>query len=528
MHRPPRAPKVVSAVEATDTKRMRRTAQAQAQTYGDTGPGSRENATSTPRVPLTLLLLPIYIVITAALLGHSGWNSDTGLYYFSGRSVLDGAGAPHALGPDTFTPGLPWVSQEWLFGMLIAATGIDTPAFVLVKLVFASAVCVALGMYAWDLERRGVGRTTIVLAVALIASAMPIALRIYVLTYPLALGFAFAIRRRDAGRFIALAIGLLWVNLHASFPLMFLICGAEFAGALRERDWGRIRFLATLSVAILAIAAFANPFGLGLLAYAARGITSGSLHAQNIDEWQPLNLFNEYPHGVDGVLVFCIVAMVCARFIVRARTADQILFLVTLALALHAQRHTPYFYLLGTPIVLVEVQRRLAAFRAFVQVDRFLTIGRPGIAALACIAAAAVALGPAIAVRANDARHDRLIVEAQPLIAALPKMTHVDHPRLVCSELRQCAQAMWLGGAGIPHMLDSRTDPFPPNEWSDFMRLRMGRPGWQAVLKRWDVTDVLVSDEVPLFKNMRSLPDYRMLEESPDGGVVMFERQKGR
>jgi hypothetical protein len=56
----------------------------------------------------------------------------------------------------------------------------------------------------------------------------------------------------------------------------------------------------------------------------------------------------------------------------------------------------------------------------------------------------------------------------------------------------------------------------------------MGRPGWQAVLKRWDVTDVLVSDEVPLFKNMRSLPDYRMLEESPDGGVVMFERQKGR
>jgi hypothetical protein len=118
-----------------------------------------------------------------------------------------------------------------------------------------------------------------------------------------------------------------------------------------------------------------------------------------------LNLFNEYPHGVDGVLVFCIVAMVCARFIVRARTADQILFLVTLALALHAQRHTPYFYLLGTPIVLVEVQRRLAAFRAFVQVDRFLTIGRPGIAALACIAAAAVALGPAYrSTTENDAR----------------------------------------------------------------------------------------------------------------------------
>lgn len=481
-----------------------------------------------PRVPRDLLLLPIYVVITAALLGHSGWNSDTGLYYFSGRSVLDGAGAPRTLGADTFTPGLPWVSQEWLFGMLIAATGIETPAFVLVKLVFAVAACAALGMYAWDLERRGVGRTTIVLAVALIASAMPISLRIYVLTYPLAVGFAFAIRRRDAGRFIALGIALLWVNLHASFPLMFVICAAEIAEALRERDFGRVRVLAAIGLIIAAIAAFANPFGLGLLAYAARGLTSGSLHAQNIDEWQPLNLFNEYPHGVDGVLIFCLTAIVCVRFIVRARTADQILFVVTLAMALHAQRHTPYFYLLGTPIVLVELQRRLAASRALPNIDRFLTVGRPGIAALACVALVTVALSPTIAVRANDARHDRLIVEAQPLLTALPKITHIDHPRLVCSELRQCAQAMWLGGAGIPHMLDSRTDPFPPNEWSDFMRLRMGRPGWQEVLKRWNVTDVLVSDEVPLFKNMRSLPDYRPLERSPDGGVVVYERRVQR
>jgi hypothetical protein len=481
-----------------------------------------------PRIPRDLLLFPIYVAITAALLGHSGWNSDTGLYYFSGRSVLDGAGAPHALGSDTFTPGLPWVSQEWLFGMLIAMTGIETPAFVLVKLIFAIAVCAALSMYAWDLERRGVGRTLIVLAVALIASAMPIALRIYVLTYPLALGFAFAIRRRDAGRIIALPIALLWVNLHASCPLMFIICGAEIAGAIRERDYGHIRVLTGLGVAIAAIAAFANPFGLGLLAYAARGITSGSLHAQNIDEWLPLNLFDEYPHGVDGVLFFCVAAIFCGQFLVRARTAEQILFIVTLGLAFHAGRHTPYFYLLGTPILIVEMQRRLTTSQALPQIDRFLTAGRAGALTMAAFALLSLAIGPAIAVQANDARHDRLIVEAQPLVVALPKVTHLAHPRLVCSELRQCAQAMWLGGAGIPHMLDSRTDPFPSDEWSDFMRLRMGRAGWRAVLKRWNITDVLASDEVPLFKNLRSLPDYRVLEHSPDGGVVLYERRTSR
>jgi hypothetical protein len=481
-----------------------------------------------PRISLSLLLLPIYAIVTAALLGHSGWNSDTGVYYFSGHAVLSGAGVPRTLGHDTLTPGLPWVSQEWLFGMLVAMTGIDTPAFVFVKLLFALAACAALGMYAWDLERRGVGRTTIVSAVALIASAMPIALRIYVLTYPLALGFAFALRRRDAGRFIAPAIALLWVNLHASFPLMFVICAAEIAGAVREREAERMRALAILTIVIAAVAAFANPFGPGLIAYAARGLTPTLLRVEHIDEWQPLDLFHEYPHGIDGVLVFVIAAIVGVPLLVRTRLADQILLVITFALALHAQRHTPYFYLLGTPIVLVALQRRLAAWRMRERFDRFLTSGRPGTTACACAAALALALGPTVAVHANDATHDRLIVEAQPLVAALPHLTRISHPRLVCSELRQCAQAMWLGDLGIPHMLDSRTDPFPPSEWADFIRLRSGVHGWRDVLTRWNLTDVLVSDEVPLFANMRSLSSYRAIEQSPDGRVVMFERRTNR
>jgi hypothetical protein len=407
--------------------------------------------------------------------------------------------------------------------MLVALTGIETPAFVIVKLIFALAACAALGMYARDLETRGVGRTAIVLAVALIASAMPIALRIYVLTYPLAIGFALALRCRDARRYLALPIALLWVNLHASFPLMFVICAAEFAGAVRERDRAHARALAAIAVAVVAIAAFANPFGLGLLAYAARGLAPTMLRVQHIDEWQPLDLFHEYPHGVDGVLIFCLAAIVAAPFMLRGRLADLILFAVTLALAFHAQRHTAYFYLLGTPPVLIALQRRLATFAGIARVDRFLETGRPGAAVAACLAVLVVALAPAIAVRANDASHDRLIVEAQPLIAALPRTTTIAHPRLVCSELRQCAQAMWLGDDGIPHMLDSRTDPFPANEWDDFMRLRMGEPGWQAVLERWNLTDVLVSDEVPLFENMRSLRTYRAIETTADGRVVLFE-----
>jgi hypothetical protein len=409
--------------------------------------------------------------------------------------------------------------------MLVALTGIETPAFVLVKLVFALAACAALSMYAWDLQRRSVGRTTIVLAVALIACAMPIALRVYVLTYPLALGFAFAVRRRDAGRFIALGIALLWVNLHASFPLMFVICAAEIASELRDRDFARVRTLAVLGAASAAIAALANPFGFGLLAYAARGAAPAALHVQNIDEWQPLNLFNEYPNGIDGVLIFCLLAIVCAPLIVRARLAEQILLVVTFALALHAQRHTPYFYLLGTPIVLVALQGRLAASQAWLRIDRFLAFGRAGIVAAAGAAVLAAMLGPAVAVRAGAGTHDRLIVESVPLMAALPHVTKISHPRIVCSELRQCAQAMWLGGTGIPHMLDSRTDPFPANEWSDFMRLRTGRPGWQDVLTRWNLTDVLVSNEVPLFANMTSLKTYRVIERSPDGRVAVFERR---
>ena len=82
---------------------------------------------------------------------------------------------------------------------------------------------------------------------------------------------------------------------------------------------------------------------------------------------------------------------------------------------------------------------------------------------------------------------------------------------------------MWLRG-GIPHMLDSRSDPFPPQEWDDFMGLRSGKRGWEDILKKWNLTDVLCSDEVPLCANMRKLQTYHVLTSSPDGHVVIFER----
>ena len=119
------------------------------------------------RFGINLLLLPVYCVITIVLLGHSGYNADSGVYFKSGLPLLGGHGPSRYLGNDTLTPGLPWISQEWLIGILVAYTGIDTPNFTFVKLLFALAACGALGIYACDLERRGVGRSLIVLSVFL-------------------------------------------------------------------------------------------------------------------------------------------------------------------------------------------------------------------------------------------------------------------------------------------------------------------------------------------------------------------------
>jgi hypothetical protein len=83
---------------------------------------------------------------------------------------------------------------------------------------------------------------------------------------------------------------------------------------------------------------------------------------------------------------------------------------------------------------------------------------------------------------------------------------------------------MWLGPP-MQHMLDSRSDPFSLDEWDDFMTIRAAGPGWQRALARWNVTDVLCSDEVPLCHEMSRLPNFVALERSPDAHVRVFERR---
>lgn len=465
----------------------------------------------------------MYCVITIVLLGHSGYNADSGVYYKSGLPLLAGHIPSRVLGNDTLTPGLPWISQEWLVGTLIAFTGIDTPGFTFVKLLFALAACGALGIYVCDLERRGVSRSLIVLSVVLLASAMPIGLRAYVLSYPIAITVAILLRRRDNYRWFVLPLAFVWVNVHGSFPMALVLCAIAvieswFFGNSRDR-----RDLALIFLAVVGIVLFLNPFGWRLDEYALRSLVPTLHRAQYIDEWDPIDLFHEYPHGIDGVLVFLLLAIVAVRNFTVEMVGGWLIFGLTLALALHSVRHTPYFYLLGTPVILEIVAARWRLSKLGETIDGWL---KPSIAvSLGVTAVISLALvgSEIIATLANNGEHDRLIIEAQPLIARLPEMTSQRHVRLVCTELRQCAQAMWLRG-GIPHMLDSRSDPFPPQEWDDFIVLRSGAPGWKRVLAKWNLTDVLCSDEVPLCAKMQKLRTYRVLTSSPDGRVVIFER----
>ncbi len=465
----------------------------------------------------------MYCVITIVLLGHSGYNADSGVYFKSGLPLLEGHGPSRYLGNDTLTPGVPWISQEWLIGIIVAATGIDTHSFTLVKLLYALAACGALGIYACDLERRGVARSLIVVSVILLASAMPIGLRAYVLSYPIAITFAILLQRRDAYRWFVLPLALVWVNVHGSFPMALALCAIAvveswFSGNSRDR-----RETASIFLAVVAIVLFLNPFGWRLDEYALRSLVPTLHRAQYIDEWVPLDLFHEYPHGVDGVLIFVVLAIVAARDFSVSMIRGWLIFGLTLALALHSVRHTPYFYLLGTPVVLEIVAARLRHSKLSGAIDGWLRPSTALSVGLTAVISLTLVASGIISTRANGGEHDRLIVEAQPLVATLPTMTSQRHVRLVCTELRQCAQAMWLRG-GIPHMLDSRSDPFPLQEWDDFMALRSGSVGWERILRKWDLTDVLCSDEVPLCAKMRRLRTYHVLNASPDGRVVMFER----
>lgn len=230
-------------------------------------------------------------------------DGDVYWHIRAGETVLDTGAVPTV---DTWSivgEGMRWTSQDWLSNVLMALgwrlgdIGPTVLSFGWALLVVAG---LALLWWAYGLRRPDAGwlGRIVWLAAGLIVAGPVLGVRVQVVDLTLAAAviaclWAFEADRRLRWLLALPLITLAWANLHAGWPLVFLLGGAVVVGELTDRwlrradplplrDIGRLALALLACIPVIAV----NPNGVELYLYPLR-TSSIAAHRDFVSEWQP-------------------------------------------------------------------------------------------------------------------------------------------------------------------------------------------------------------------------------------------------
>ena len=398
-----------------------------------------------------------------------------------GESILATGQIPTA---DTFTftvAGTPWVDQQWLAQVTLAA-GHALGGWELLAVLRAVLVVFAFGCLAAAAIARGASvRTAAILSLLAFAIAAPaLALRPQLFGIALFAGLLWVVAARDRHpRMLVLApvIVALWANVHGSFFLGPVLLGWAWLDDLAR---GRPARSSLLALAAGTAATLVNPFGPGVWAYAA-GIGADPEITARVSEWQRTS-----PFTVPGLLFYASAAGALA-----------------VAWRGRAGLRWPDWLWLATLFVIgAWTERGLAWW----PIGAVLVVG------------AALPTGPALAAGVRPANRINTLVASVLMVAllvALPWWRPADPltgrtgllsyaPSGLALALHEQAGpgarvftpqswTSWFEWA-VPeatYFMDSRFELFPPAIWRDSDAILAGSAAADGALERWDV-DVLV------------------------------------
>ena len=295
-----------------------------------------------PISPLLAFLLPsvadvIFIILffaltygalAPAMLG----DADIGWHIRNGENILVTRAVPHA---DVFSAtmaGRTWFAWEWLYDALIAlvhrAAGLN-------GVVAFSAFCVALTfsfVFRWSLKNGGALSTTVLLLLfSIMASSIHFLARPHVVGWLLTIIWYWILdqsqRSTFEGRSDPIAICLpvlmiLWVNLHGSFVMGFVLLGIYFLAdvltAYRSRNEqlrtgavAHARMVAAVSV-MTALTSLLNPYGYKLHVHVYQYLSS-PFFMQHIEEFRRPDFHRAPTHFFLLLLAVTAIAILVAR-----------------------------------------------------------------------------------------------------------------------------------------------------------------------------------------------------------------------
>ncbi|MBA2263551.1 MAG: hypothetical protein H0W10_02690, partial [Chloroflexi bacterium] len=291
-------------------------------------------------------------------------DPDTWWHIRAGIQVLDTSSIPTT---DTWSiagDGRPWTSQDWLSNVVMALgfrAGTWGPTLLSIGYGLMGIAAIWLLWSAIGVRRPSVGWLArpawLLLGLVLAASVLGVRVQVVdLLLTALVVNvlWRYVAHRRRAALAWLPVVAVAWVNLHAGFPLLFLVGGAVLVGEAVDRwlhreveagplGWSELGWLA-LSLLGAAVALMLNPNGPAIYRYPFDTLGIGVL-GSFVGEWQPARL--DAPAG-QLLALFVLVGILPALLFAgrRLRTADGLILIGLTFMAVTAVR----FLLVAGPV----------------------------------------------------------------------------------------------------------------------------------------------------------------------------------
>jgi hypothetical protein len=307
-------------------------------------------------------------------------DGDIWWHLRAGETVLATGAVPNVDAWTIVGQGHPWISQDWLSNVMIAALyGLGPWGVTLLSLAFAMVVVVAFALLWRAIGVRAPGSSWIwrllLLTFGLIVAGPVTGVRVQSIDLllgaaTLAVLWRFMRDRRPALLSWLPVLAVAWVNLHAGFPLLFLLTGAVLVGESVDRRrrtlaadpmrWRAIGWLALAGLAAL-VALVLNPNGIAIYAYPFQ--TAGiQAHRDFIFEWSRPDL-----SSLPGQLLFAFLLLVVipTLFLARRRMrgADALVMVGLSLLSLLAIRFVLVIGPIGAAIAAIYLPAALESTR---------------------------------------------------------------------------------------------------------------------------------------------------------------------
>jgi hypothetical protein len=431
----------------------------------------------------------------------------------AGRDMLSHGAVPRSNLFSYVEPDHPWIMHEWLLGPLYAAgvSHFGPCFFILVAIATLTAgLFLVLSMTAGRTSHRWVGLLTAFVCLVsfstrlLTARPTGIALLFPLLLTRIAFAPTFA-----WGSFIAaIAVELVWTNLHGSFPLGIVLL---LVAASLPADRGR-RLAAAFSSAL---ATLVNPYGTALHRFVAGYLLGGEGIYREINahirEFQSVR--GAFGAGVGpGELVGWLLVAVVAVLALRSREyrVRALFSLALLAGALRQARHLELAGLLGCFLLQPHLEALIGAGAVPGRTEAWRKRFVLGVVSLAAV------LGLGLFAVELAQRSERDWIDSGPdFLAALDDVP--DGARLYVPFSR-AGTAIWYGRPrGIRVFFDSRNDCYSASTFTTFMALGSpetsdDRIAWVLRSTRTDV--VLASARHRLVEWASRQPSFHVLHAS--------------